>query len=36
MDIAEVVLRVRPRLVDIIDFEANVRRDEARLDRGNI
>lgn len=36
MDVVKVVPWERPLLVDIVDFEADIWRDEPRLDRGNI
>ena len=36
VDVIEVVLRECPGLVDVIDFEADVGRHEAWLDRGDI
>ena len=33
MDIVEVILWIRPRFVDVIDFKASVRGDEVWLDR---
>lgn len=37
MNIVKVIVRVCPwMLVDVVDLEAHIWRDEARLDRGNI
>lgn len=36
MDIVEMVLWERPSLVDIVDLEAEIRRNESWLDWGNI